>query len=295
MSAPLVVALELGLLLVTGLVAGRTRGRIALAALLGAVIVGLPLLLPRELPWLRALMALASIFPVLRTIEIAVARRDHPAWLRAFSCVAPLDAFAITRVAPRFDARGFASALAWGALGAGGWAMVWLAPSGALRWPVAALGCALGLYGTMDALAALDRGLLRALGLESPPVQDTPIASRTIAELWGRRWNRAVGGWLRTHCFAPLARRRHAVLGAALAFAASAALHFWPVYVAVGLIPALAMAGFFAVQAIALFLESRLGVGRWRRAAGHAWTLSVMLLSSPLFTVPMLLILGFRG
>jgi hypothetical protein len=78
------------------------------------------------------------------------------------------------------------------------------------------------------------------------------------------------------------------------AFSASAAIHFWPVLVAVGLWPAVAMAGFFFVQLALVAIESRLGVARWSPLAGHTWTIGVMAASSPLFTVPILLVLGYR-
>jgi D-alanyl-lipoteichoic acid acyltransferase DltB (MBOAT superfamily) len=148
------------------------------------------------------------------------------------------------------------------------------------------------MVGAMDALAVANRALLRAVGIESLAVQDAPWRSRTVAELWNRRWNRAVGAWLRRFCYAPLARRGHVGLGMLAAFAASAWIHFWPVLVAVGLVPALAMAGFFFAQALLIVIETKLAVARWPAWAGHAWTVTAMLATSPLFCVPMLLVLG---
>jgi hypothetical protein len=293
-SAPALAALEIALLLTTGLVSGRSNARTLAASVLTIPCLAVPLALPAWPMALRFLMALASLFSILRVIEVRRDAREHGALHRMFAFVAPLDAFAITRAPARLDARGLLAAVAGACVGAVGGVIVWLAPSGSWRWPVAAFGCAVGLLGAMDALSAFDRALLRAVGIESPPVQDAPIRSRSVGELWGRRWNRAVGGWLRKHCFAPLARRRHVGLGVLASFAASAAIHFWPVLVAVGLIPALAMAAFFFVQALLVMIESRLGVARWPSVAAHTWTIGVMLASSPLFTVPILLVLGYR-
>lgn len=276
----------------TGLVSGRSNGRTALAASLACACLAVPLAIPGP-PWLRALMALASLFSILRTIEVRRDAREHGALLRMFAFVAPLDTFAVTRAAPRVDVRGLAYAIGWGAFGALGAAMMIGAPHGSLRWPVALVGAFVFMLGAMDALAVFDRAVLRLVGIESPPVQDAPFRARSVTELWSRRWNRAVGSWLRKQCFAPLARRKHVRLGVVAAFAASAAIHFWPVLVSVGLVPALAMAGFFFVQLPILAIEARLGVTRWSPLAGHAWTISLMLLTSPLFTVPLLQILGW--
>lgn len=282
------LALELVLLLGAGLAAGRTRARIALALLLALGAVAIPLALPPELPALRALMALASIFPVLRTIEVAADRRTHPTWLRVFAFVAPLDAFAARRVAPSLDLRGLGEGALWASAAVGASLAIPHAAPAILR----ALAMAVVLYTAMEAGSVIDRALLRAVGVETPLVQDAPIRSRTVAEFWGRRWNRAVGGWLRKHTFMPLARRGHTGLALAASFLVSTALHFWPILVALGLEPALAMAGFFVLQLPILAVESRLGVARWPAAAGHAWTVTALLATSPLFTVPVLMLFG---
>lgn len=287
-------ALELVLLVTSGLVVGRSLVRRAAAWGLACVCVAIPLAMPAEPAFVRAVAALASIFPVLRTIEVTADVRSHPAALRMFAYVAPLDAFAITRAAPRLDVGGLRHAAIAFVVAAPGIALVLAAPEGPWRWPAALVGATIGLYATMDGMSALDRALLRAVGLESPPVQEAPILSRSIAEFWGRRWNRAVGGWLRKHCFAPLARRGRARAGLVASFVASAALHVWPVWVAIGAAPAAAMGTFFVLQAGLVWLESRLGVGRWSRPAGHAWAVLWLVGTSPLFVGPVLLIAGFR-
>ena len=294
MSAAPIVLLEIALLLTTGLVVARGALRTTIAIVLACGCLALPIWLPAQPSWLRFVLALASQLSVLRTIEVLRDARPHGAAMRMFAFVAPLDALAVTAARPRLDVRGVAYAIATSMLGGIGVAMVWLAPLGTWHWPVASLGCAIGMLGTMDALACTNRALLRAVGIESPAVQDEPWRARTVAEFWSRRWNRAVGAWLRRFCFAPLARRGHVVMGMLAAFVVSAWIHFWPVLVAVGLAPALAMGGFFVAQAMCIVVEAKLGVARWRRPAQHAWTIAVMLGASPLFCVPMLLVLGYR-
>jgi hypothetical protein len=289
-----IAGVEIGLLLITGLVVSRRGMRLVLASLLACVCIALPWLLPAQPAWLRFTMALASLFSILRTIEVANDRRDHPALVRMLAFVGPLDAFAATRATPRIDARGIAAAIGWATLGAVAWTVTLHAPTGAWRVPIALVASAIGMLVTMDALSALDRALLRMFGIETPAVQDAPIRSRSITEFWGRRWNRAVGAWLRKHCFAPLARRKRPVLGVLASFAASAAIHFWPVLVAVGWEMASRMAAFFVVQALLVLLEARWGAARWPPLAGHAWTIAWMLATSPLFMVPILAVLGFR-
>lgn len=296
MSTPLslltIGLVEVALLLLTGLVVGRAPFRLALASVLAAGCLVVPFFVPTSALALRALLALASLFSVLRTIDFARDPRAHAAPLRMFAYVAPLDVFAIRRANPRFDAPGLGAASLYAALAAAGGAMIAHAPAGALHWPVAAVGGAIGLYAAMDAASALDRALLRAVGLESPPVQALPILSRSIGEFWGRRWNGAVGGWLRKHCFLPLARRRHASLGVLAAFVVSGAIHFWPVLVTAGLWPACAIWLFFLVQGALVALEGSLGVSRWAPLPARIWTVTAILGTTPLFTIPVLLACG---
>jgi hypothetical protein len=52
------------------------------------------------------------------------------------------------------------------------------------------------------------------------------------------------------------------------------------------------MFAFFFVQGIFVILETRLGVSRWSRPARRAWTVTIMVASSPLFVEPALRVLG---
>lgn len=279
---------ELAVLLAAGVVFGKSRARLALTMGLACVALALPWALPDDVPYVRAPLALASMFPVLRTIELALDRRSFGVVQRALTYVAPLDTLAARRVTPRLETRGAVRVLGYGAVIALGVAVVALAPAGTLQLPLRCLGAALVVLGAMDTLSALLRTALLLVGIEVPAVQDDPIVSRTLGEFWGRRWNRAVGGWLRKHCFTPLARRGRSRTGLVVSFLASALLHFWPILVALGLGPALLMAGFFGAQALLVVAEARLGIARWPRPIGHVLTVGAMLGTSPLFTLPVL-------
>jgi hypothetical protein len=65
------------------------------------------------------------------------------------------------------------------------------------------------------------RALIAALGYAMEPVQRTPILSRSLAEFWGRRWNRIVGRWLRENAFEPFAKAGRPGTGSFVAFVAS--------------------------------------------------------------------------
>ena len=94
--------------------------------------------------------------------------------------------------------------------------------------------------------------------------------------------------WLRATCFLPLARRGHPALGLLLCFLVSGFTHAYPVLVALTPAMAVMMFGYFVVQGVAVAAETRLGVTKWPRALRRAWTLVIMLATSPLFVEPCL-------
>jgi alginate O-acetyltransferase complex protein AlgI len=107
-----------------------------------------------------------------------------------------------------------------------------------------------------------------------------PLASRSLREFWSRRWNTAFVE-MNHVVFAPLARRwfgRHA--GTAL-FALSGVLH----EAAISL-PVLAGFGgpmaYFLLHAVAVRVESRVGISRWPRPLARLWTWCWVLVPLPL-------------
>ena len=146
-------------------------------------------------------------------------------------------------------------------------------------------------YAAIDAGYAVVRAGYRALGFVTPPLHVWPLASLSVAELWGMRWARPVSHWLRKTCFRPLARRRRPVLGVLLGFVVSGFGHAYPVLVALGPSMAAMMLGYFAVQGLVVVAEPRLGVDKWPRALRRTWTIVLMVATSPLFVEPCLRVL----
>lgn len=145
------------------------------------------------------------------------------------------------------------------------------------------------MYCVPEATQCLVRFVYSGLGYDTPPLHRSPVLSCSIREFWGERWNLVVHRWLRRHFFWPLARRRRRSLGVVLAFLASAALHAWFIFAAVGWPLAGAMGAFFMLQGMLVVIEFKLG---WsQRESGltaRAWALGGVLLPSPLFVEPAL-------
>jgi hypothetical protein len=158
-----------------------------------------------------------------------------------------------------------------------------------VRWA----GGALFFYCLADAVEGGVRALYRAAGVVVPRQHLVPIASRSVQEFWGRRWNRAVGSWLRAHCFLPFARRGQVRTGLVAAFCASAVFHAYFTLVAVGWVMAVAMLVFFLIQGVFVLFELRVGVARWQHGLARIWTVVVVLGCSPLFVEPILRILHY--
>lgn len=128
-----------------------------------------------------------------------------------------------------------------------------------------------------------------AFGLTIPPLMRSPYRSTSVGEFWSKRWNVGASQMLfRPLLFLPLARRG---VGLALftVFALSGVGHTLLAYMAIGRWRVSLMCGaFFVSQPLLILAERRLAVRRWRPAAGRAWTLAVLALTSPLFVEPAL-------
>lgn len=134
---------------------------------------------------------------------------------------------------------------------------------------------------------------LLAAGYSLPLLHRTPIAARSVGEFWGQRWNIIVSAWLRTYIFWPLARRRCAGVGVLGSFLVSVAFHGWPILAALGKSAAFTTAGFFVIQGVFVLAENRLRIHTWPVAMARAWTLVILLASSPLYIDPCLRVFGF--
>ena len=130
-------------------------------------------------------------------------------------------------------------------------------------------------------------------GYSLPLMHRAPIAARSVGEFWGQRWNIIVSAWLRTFVFWPLARRGFAGVGVFCCFLVSGAFHAWPMLVGLGAFAALSTAEFFVFQGVVVLAESRLRIHIWPVAIARAWTLVILLASSPLYIDPGLRLFGF--
>jgi len=194
---------------------------------------------------------------------------------------------------------GRAAALAAGALGA---------PAGNLA-ARTVLG-SLFAYGCLTAIDGVYRGSHVMAGLAVEPVMDAPWRSRSLREFWGRRWDRPMQRLLAATAFPAGRRCGGPAVGVAATFALSAAIHCMGV-LASGNVSAqsgLAMAAFFAVQAV-LVLAEAVWLGRRPSAGrrgfgtpttdgihgitgGQGVTLALVLGSAPLFVLPLLEMVG---
>ena len=147
------------------------------------------------------------------------------------------------------------------------------------------------IYAIAEFIADLIHFSFLASGTAMRPIHITPIAARSLRNFWGKRWNRAVSGWLRRFIFSPLANRRRPKLGLICAFLVSAAMHAWLLLVAVGASAALSMATFFCLQGMFILAEDRFQVRGWLVPLGRVWTLTILLATSPLFICPFLSLL----
>jgi hypothetical protein len=219
-----------------------------------------------------------------RVIDLVRSREPWSASRRIAHVLSFIDSRLLRRERPRIDLGALAAVLVWGCLAmlalhaVRSLAPLWLRLGGGLVFA----------YAAIDAGYAMVRAGYRAVGFVTPPLHVWPLASLSVAELWGRRWARPVSHWLRETCFLPLARRGHPPLGILLGFVVSAFGHAYPILVALGPAMAAMMLGYFVVQGLVVVAEARLGIARWPRAARRVWTIVIMLATSPLFVVPCL-------
>jgi hypothetical protein len=246
-------------------------------------------------PWLagpnvllRGLIALLGFIGVLRVVDTVRSHEPWSACRRVLHVLSFVDSRTLRRAPPHLDFLALGRALLWIALAAAGFTVAH-SPRHLVRW-----GAGLVLaYAVIESGYLLGGAAYRALGFVPPRLHVWPVASLSVGELWGVRWARPVSAWLRETCFRPLARRGHPMLGLLLGFVVSGVGHAYPVLVALDLPMAALMFAFFLVQGIVVVIETRLGVSRWPRPARRAWTITIMVASSPLFVEPALRVLGY--
>jgi len=281
---------SLELVLVAALAATPRGARLGF----GLALVGLGLPAFADLPPLPlTVMALGFLWCAVRAADFAFEPAPTGFGQRLLHLLVVVDSRLVSRSAPRFDApalrRGLvAGLLAWGAIEL----MLAVATAGPLvhygvRWSA---GMVLTLT-VFEALVASIGLIASASGWRTPSLHDRPHLARTVGEFWSRRWNRIFSAVLAVRAFAPLARRGP-FLALSAAFTLSAVVHAYLIGFAGGALAAAAWAAFFLLQPLAIAAERRLGVRRWDAWAGHAWTIRVLGLLSPLMVEPALRVLG---
>jgi hypothetical protein len=288
------IAGALGFCVMMAALAGRSPIERRLALALMAIGLLAPLAAP-PIPLLRAALSLYLAWSFINVVELV---RDPVPRSLAFRVVQVLVLHDLRldgslRRRPTRELR-FALLATSALAGAGAGACLALATwSAQLTEPLlqALVRYGAGVVATYLMVEAVVRALgfiYRGAGLAPPRLHDHPIVSRSLAEFWGRRWNRIVGTWLRAVGFVPLMARGYPRLGIATAFLLSAALHFYFTWPALGPALALMMASFFVLQLPFVALERVLVLRRWPRPLQHVWTLGVLGALSPLFVEPFL-------
>lgn len=289
MAFALLVALDV----VSALVTAGLRVRRALGLLIALGMLALPWF--GAWPITRAALALAGIAGCGRVIDLARKRRPLTPMRRIWHVLSPIDSWQARSATPAFDTRAAGRLLRWGGVAAVGLALVLRAPHDAEPWHYWAqrwVGGLLLIYGLADVMHASLAVVYRLGGRAIPLQHRTPLASASIQEFWGARWNLTVSGWLDRNIFRQLARGGHAGWAIAFSFIVSAAIHAYFTLAAIGLRMALWMGVYFLLQGLFVLIERPLGTARWRSVPAHLWVTVLMLLSSPLFTEPFLQVVG---
>ena len=265
------------------------RRRFAVLSAIGAA--GMPWLAPAEGPLIRGGLAVWTTWSLGRVIDLVGEAHDRSFAARLWHVFGLVDTRQTTWASPAVDTKALGKTIAYAVLATVGLMIaIDIAPNadGLWYWLLRWFGGALFFYSLADAVEGGVRTLYRAAGVVVPRQHVLPIASRSVQEFWGKRWNRAVGAWLRTHCFLPFARRGQVRTGFVAAFCTSAVFHTYFTLVAVGWVMAASMMVFFLIQGTFVLCELRMGIARWQPALAHAWTVVAVLGYSPLFIEPLL-------
>jgi hypothetical protein len=147
-------------------------------------------------------------------------------------------------------------------------------------------------------------GTAQLLGHSVVGLLDHPFRSTSLAEFWGRRWNRMVEVNLAAGFYRPLARSGRPTLGLLAAFLASGMLHVLAVLGAgplrVVALPCAFVAWSLLSHGIAVLIEQKLGWNlppsrRWTRAMAWTRTLILFVALSPGLIEPFAAVANVHG
>jgi alginate O-acetyltransferase complex protein AlgI len=187
---------------------------------------------------------------------------------------------------PGMDARPFAETrpaagrglMAWGLCKMALGAALLAARTGVPAVDVVLVFLGIGLlvhFGLCDVLA----GFWRDRGVTVERLFVNPAASRTLAEFWGRRWNRAFHTVAREFVFQPVVRRWGGGAGILVSFLFSGLLHELLISVPVGAGYGLPT-GYFLLHGLLVLAERKWALN------SRAWTLFWVLVPLPLLFHP---------
>ena len=275
------------------LVVGRRRIQRVSAALFLVCAFILEWFAPVDSFW-RAILAIGGMLALMATITVATSAT--PQWsvryrlLHLLSLGYPLRA---GRIRPVLSRRIIGRFIVEGLVG--GAAFLFLRhiapaqhPPDAVIAPGRLVAGIILLYALAEFVKDLIHFCFLASGAAMRPIHETPIAARSLRDFWGKRWNRPVSAWLHRFVFLPLARQHRPDLGLFCAYLVSGAIHAWVALVALGAFAAFGMAVFFGLQSVFILAEDRLHVHAWPVPLARAWTLTLLLATSPLIIGPYL-------
>lgn len=279
------------LMIAAAALAGPARaGRAAAMALVTANLAA-PLLAPADALMWRFIIGMYCGLGWMRVIELWKLGPGLTAPQRVWRLLAFYDARKGTSGPRVIDGAAVVSFFAYTALMAAGVSFAVVLGrqyDGPVHWAMRWFGGVVGVYGFLDASAAMLTAMHKSMGLYPPPLHDRPILATSVSEFWGSRWNLTVSAYFRAHLLWPMARRRHALVGAMLAFVASGVLHAYIVAVSVGGFMTLTMFAFFIAQIALVLIERRARIREWPRPLARVWTIGSLLVLSPLFIEPTL-------
>lgn len=227
---------------------------------------------------------LLALVCTLRVVDLYKEHPARPALQRIWHVIAIFDTRLATRQPPEVKVRRLFEGLAWFGVVVVAYKITIASTLYPMRW----LFAALVIVATFETFIRGIEIVWALVGIKTPVMHDSPYRSRSIREYWGVRWNRIVGGWLREHCYVPLAERDHPRWGVTAAFTVSAVFHWYIALALAGFWWSLPMAAFFLVQGPLIWIEDFLQIRRRSPLIGQAWTLAMLLLASPLLTEPLL-------
>ncbi|MGH7283892.1 MAG: MBOAT family protein [Polyangiaceae bacterium] len=280
----------------TGALVAGSKMRRWLTVAIAFATLGIPFLVPEDPRWVRSLIALGFVMIVLRTIDLAKEKTHRSLAFRIVHVAIPFDTRRLTPARTRVSIANLAKIMLFFALAMfclhlvrnTGVASVHHPAELAVRWG----GGLVLAYAITESAYLLAETLVRGAGFDVYELHRHPIASLSVKEFWGERWNRTVMAWLRENCLRPFARRKMARLGLVASFAASALLHAYLVIVSVDAAMALVMFAYFMLQAAFVLFEMKVRMQYRNRFVRRVWTLGVMIATSPMFVEPALQAIG---